>query len=143
MSETKLVDLIQKQIIVEESFVKTADKLMEQVHNVAARLLLMEMQKDSEKHAMILRGILDVIKQKKTAPLWAYEVESYVDKEVVRREIERHIQTETSMLNQVKEEMKETRDEGIRLLLEHIGDDEEKHHKILEAIIAQYYKLKP
>ncbi len=29
MSQTKLVDLIQKQIIVEESFVKTADKLME------------------------------------------------------------------------------------------------------------------
>ncbi len=47
------------------------------------------------------------------------------------------------MLNQVKEEMKETRDEGIRLLLEHIGDYEEKHHKILEAIIVQYYKIKP
>ncbi|MFP3985539.1 MAG: ferritin family protein [Candidatus Bathyarchaeia archaeon] len=143
MSQETLVDLIKQQIAVEKNFVATISKELRNIHNVAAKLLLLETQKDSEKHALILEGILDVISQKDAKPLWDTLLDSYVDKIVVRKNLENHIKTETTMLEHIKKEMKETKDEGIRLLLEHIASDEEKHHKILQTVIKNAYKIKP
>jgi len=47
------------------------------------------------------------------------------------------------MLGLIKKEIKETKDEGVRLLLEHIASDEEKHHKILQTVVKQTYKINP
>ena len=143
MSQKKLVELIKKQIKIEKNFVTTVDEQIKNMHNVAAKLLLLETQKDSEKHAMILKGILDVIVQKDAKPLWDTLLDSYIDKVVIRRALDNHIKTEIEMLKHIKKETEETKDEGIKLLLEHIANDEEKHHKILQTIIKQAYKIKP
>jgi rubrerythrin len=143
MPEQTLIDLIKKQIEVEKGFVTAVDKEIKNTHNVAARLLLLETQKDSEKHAMILEGILEVISKKDSKPLWDTLIESYVDKLVVKKSLENHIKTEEEMLEHIEREMKETDDEGIKLLLEHIAEDEKKHHKILETVIKQAYKINP
>ncbi|MCW3985485.1 MAG: hypothetical protein NWE91_03625 [Candidatus Bathyarchaeota archaeon] len=103
----------------------------------------METQKDSEKHAMILEGILDVISQKDAKPLWDTLQDSYIDKLVLKKNLERHIKTEIAMLGLIKREIKETKDEGVRLLLEHIASDEEKHHKILQTVVKQTYIINP
>lgn len=143
MSQKKLVELIKKQIKIEKNFVTTVDEQIKNMHNVAAKLLLLETQKDSEKHALILKGILDVIVQKDAKPLWDTLLDSYIDKVVIRRALDNHIKTEIEMLKHIKKETEETKDEGIKLLLEHIANDEEKHHKILQTIIKQAYKIKP
>lgn len=143
MSKETLVKLIKEQIEIERNFVTDVDEQLKNMHNVAAKLLLLETQKDSEKHAMILKGILGVISQKDAKPLWDTLLDSYVDKIMVRKNLEKHIETETAMLEHIKKEMKETKDEGIKLLLEHIASDEEKHHKILQTVIKQAYKIKP
>lgn len=143
MSQENLVKLIKAQIKIERDFVTAVDEQIKGVHNVAARLLLLETQKDSEKHAMILEGILRVISQKDAKPLWDTLQDSYVDKLVVKRNLENHLKTETAMLEQIEKEMKETDDEGIRLLLAHIAEDEKKHHKILQTVIKEAYKIKP
>ena len=143
MSQDKLVELIKRQIQIEKDFVKTADEQMKGLHTVAARLLMLETQKDSEKHAMILEGILTVIKQKDTKPLWNTLLDSYVDKIVAKRNLEKHIKTEAAMLENIKEAMKETKDEGLKLLLEHIGHDEKKHHEIIQTVLKQAYKISP
>lgn len=142
MSQT-LEQLVKEQIKIERNFVTAIEKEIKDVHNVAARLLLLETQKDSEKHAIILEGILKVISQKGARPLWDTLQDSYVDKLVVRKNLEDHIKTETAMLNHIQKEMNETKDEGIRLLLEHIANDEKKHHKILETVIKEVYKISP
>ena len=143
MLKETLVKLIKEQIEIERNFVTDVDEQLKNMHNVAAKLLLLETQKDSEKHAMILKGILGVISQKDAKPLWDTLLDSYVDKIMVRKNLEKHIETETAMLEHIKKEMKETKDEGIKLLLEHIASDEEKHHKILQTVIKQAYKIKP
>lgn len=143
MSQEKLVKLVKEQIKIEENFVTAVEEEIKNIHNVAAKLLLLETQKDSDKHAMILEGILKVISQRDTRPLWDTLQDSYVDKLVVKRNLERHIKTEKAMLEHVETEMKETKDEGIRLLLEHIASDERKHHKILQTVIKEAYKIKP
>lgn len=143
MSEEGLVKLIKGQIKLEKDFVVAVEKQIQSVHNVAAKLLLLETQKDSEKHALILEGILKVIGQKDAKPLWDTALDSYIDKTIVKRTLEKHVQTEIAMLEQVEREKKETNDEGIKLLLEHIASDEKKHHEILQTVIKQAYKIKP
>ncbi len=143
MSQETLEKLVTEQIKVERSFVTAVEKEIKDVRNVAARLLLLETQKDSEKHAIILEGILKVISQKDAKPLWDTLQDSYVDELVVKRSLENHIKTEMVMLGHIEKEMKATKDDGIRLLLEHIASDEKKHHKILETVIKQSYKIKP
>jgi len=143
MPEDGLVKLLREQLKVERNFVVTVEKLIKNVHNVAAKLLLLETQKDSEKHAMILEGILKVISQEDAKPLWGTLLDSYVDKLVVKTNLERHIKTEKAMIDLVEKEIKGTKDEGIKLLLEHIASDEKKHHEILQTVIKQAYKIKP
>ncbi len=143
MSQTTLVKLLQQQIKLERNFVSKVSEQIKTTHNAAAKLLLMETQKDSEKHAMILEGILDAINKKDAKTLWNTLLDSYVDKIVVKRSLEDHIRTEKTMLEHIEKTMKETKDEGIKLLLEHIANDERKHHEILQTVIREAYKIKP
>ena len=143
MSQETLVELIREQIRLERGFVASVETEIKNIHSVAARLLLLETLKDSEKHAMILEGILSVISVKDAKPLWDTLQDSYVDKLVVKRNLERHLKTEKQMLEHIKKETSKTDDEGVKLLLEHIAEDERKHHKILETVIREAYKIKP
>jgi len=58
----KLIPLIKKQITIEKEHVKRITELEKKVRNAAAKLLLLEMRLDSEKHAGILTGILETLK---------------------------------------------------------------------------------
>ena len=143
MASERLVRLVEEQVRIEEHFIESIEEELKNMHNVAAKLLLLETQKDSEKHALILKGILEVISKKDATPLWEDLLHSYAEKEVVRRNLEGHIKTEMKMFEQVNQVIKETTDEGIKLLLEHISEDEKKHHKILQTVIQEAYKIKP
>jgi bacterioferritin (cytochrome b1) len=143
LTEHTLVDLLKEQLKIEKNFVTAIDSEIESVHNVAARLLLLETKKDSEKHALIIEGILQTLKKGERKPLWDTLQDSYVDKMVVKRNLEKHVKTETAMLEHIEKELKEAKDEGIQLLLEHIAEDEKKHHKILQTVIKEAYKIKP
>ena len=84
MSEETLESLIKKQITIEKNFVATVQEQIDAVHNAAARLLLLETQKDSEKHALILEGILQVISQTDAKPLWDTLIDGYIDRIVFK-----------------------------------------------------------
>lgn len=106
------------------------NELMKKVDTAAAQLLLLEMRLDSQKHANILGGILRVLKGiHPSKALWEYEIESYVDRIAVKRELENHVKMETEVLSHVEKEIGHTKDEGLKLLLQHIAYDEKKHHK--------------
>jgi len=103
---------------------------------------LLEIRLDSQKHADILNGILEVLRGvPPSKTLWEYRIESYIDPFVVKRELESHIKREDEMLDHVEKEIKQTKDEGLKLLLQHIADDERKHHDILEAIVKHLHKI--
>ena len=138
--KNRLIELIKRQIEIENQVGKSVDKQLETVENAAAKLLLTEMKYDARKHASILAGILKVIADSDSL-LWETKIDSYVDKEVVKRELQRHIDIEQDTLNLVKEEIKQTDDEGIKLLLGHIAEDEDRHHKLLRTIVSNSYKI--
>jgi len=138
-----VIELVKRQKQSEESMVKAVEALEDKVHNAAARLLLAELRLDSGKHADICQEILNVAEKAKPVNLWDARIESYVDMQVVKRELERHIKLEESMLKDVERIISETKDEAIKLLFTHITEDERKHHKNIQLIIKRSYTLAP
>lgn len=140
----ELIQLIKKQIGIEKEHVVRIGKLLKKADTAAAQLLLLEMQLDSKKHASMLAGILKVLKgQPSSKALWEYKIDTYVDRLVVKRELEEHVKMETEVLQHVEKEIAQTKDEGLKLLLQHIADDEKKHHKILETIVKHSHQINP
>jgi hypothetical protein len=72
---------------------------------------------------------------------WEFTIDVEADKRTVKRELEEHVKAETKMIRQIHEEMKKTKDEALKLILNHFLDDENKHHKSLEIIINKAYKM--
>lgn len=147
MSKTNLVDKIQAHIKLEKDMTKKIKKLEEATTSLAAKLFLAEMRFDTEKHAKILQTMLDLMKQQEpkvaSETLWDTKIHSYVDTVVAKKMLQDHVEVETNMLNRVEEEMKKTTDDALKLLFEHIADDEKKHHTIMETILKKAYKMGP
>lgn len=137
----KLIDLIKKQKAIEDQVSKTMERQLETVNTMAGRLLLTEMKYDAQKHSAILQGILDAVENNSETRLWDHRIHSYVDKIVAKKELEKHIVIEKTTLDMAKEEMKHTDDEGIKLLLRHIAEDEDRHHALLKTIVDNSYKI--
>lgn len=140
----RLIELIRAQIEVEKENVRQVTETEKKVDNAAAKLSLLEIRLDSQKHADILNGILEVLSGvPPSQTLWEYRISSYIDPFLVKGELESHEEREARMIDHVEEEIKQTKDEGIKLLLQHVLEDERKHHKILETIVKHLHKVNP
>lgn len=143
-TKEKLVQLIKKQIQVEKINVKQVGETERKVGNAAAKLLLHVIGLDSQKHADILNGIVKVLAEiPPSKTLWEHKLESYVDPLVVKRELENHMKREAEMITHIENEMRQTKDEGLKQLLQHILEDEKKHHEILETVTRNLHKINP
>jgi hypothetical protein len=113
------------------------------VHYEAARLLLTELRLDSTKHARICEQILKIADKTKPDRLWDARIDSYVDMQVMKKELEKHVRLEDDMLKDVEKIIASTKDEALKLLFTHIAEDEKKHHKNVELVIKKSYMLSP
>jgi len=138
-TEKTLSNLIEEQIKLEKEIANKFRILEGRVDSTAARLLIREMQLDTKKHAEILEAALKVIGGPKS--FWEITIDVEADKRTVKRELEEHVKAEGTMMRQIDEEMKKTKDEALKLLLNHFLEDEKKHHKSLEIIINKAYKM--
>ena len=146
-SEKDLVDKVQAHIKLEKNTARMIKKLEKATANLAARLFLAEMRFDTDKHAKILQTMLDLMKQREpemaSKTLWDTKIHSYVDTLVAKKMLEDHVKVEAKMLKLVEEEMEKTKDDALKLLFEHVADDEKKHHKIMKAILKKAYEMGP
>jgi rubrerythrin len=134
-----LADLIREQIQLEKETAKKFDTLESRLDSPAARLLIREIQLDTEKHAEILESALKLMDGPKS--FWEFAVDIDADKRVVKKELEDHIKAEERMMLQIEEELKKTDDEALRLLLKHFAEDERKHHGNLKIILGKAYGI--
>jgi rubrerythrin len=102
---------------------------------------LTEMQLDTSKHARIFKELLNTVEKAPPVHLWDYRIASYVDSLVVKKALESHLKVELKMLKEVEKIIKATKDEALKLLLEHIAADERKHHEIIQTILRKSYVL--
>jgi rubrerythrin len=138
----KLIDLVKEQIEVEERSVHRLSETEKKVNTPAAKVFLMEMRLDSQKHIGILNEVLEIIyRTPGSKSSWDYLKHEYMDTVNMKRELEDHMKIEDEMMSHLKEESGQTKDEGIKLLLQHIADDEKKHHEILQMILHHSYEI--
>lgn len=134
-------DMIRRHIKFEESTAKACAALSKKVDTAAAKMLLTEMQLDTSKHALIFKELLDTVEKAPPVHLWDYRIASYVDSLVVKKALESHLKVELKMLKEVEKIIKATKDEALKLLLEHIAADERKHHEIIQTVLRKSYVL--
>ena len=140
--ESRLLQLIKQQIDVEGDHVKSVNVLRNKVGIAAARLLLLEMRLDSEKHIAILTEMLEVLKKAHPQTfLWDHVMEEYVDETLVKREFEDHVKKEDSVIAHLKDEVKHTNDEALKMLFQDMEDDEKKNNHLLEILVRNLYKM--
>ena len=142
-AEDSVVELVKKQKRAEEAMVKVLEGLEGKVHNEAAKLLIAELRLDSTKHARICEQILKIAEKTKPDRLWDARIDSYVDMQVMKRELEKHVKAEDDMLRDVEKVIASTKDEALKLMFTHIAEDEKKHHKNVELVIKKSYALSP
>ena len=142
-SQGSFIEMLRVHMKAEAYMIQVCAELEKKVHTAAAKLLLAEMRLDSVKHEGILREILNVIEKQPSPPpetkLWDYRIESFVDMEVARKELQRHVNVEADMLHDIENVIKATPDEALKVLLSHIAEDEKKHNKNIELIIKKSY----
>jgi rubrerythrin len=80
----RLIELIKKQIEIERENVRQVNETEKKVDNAASKLSLLEIRLDSQKHADILSGILEVLNDVPSSEtLWEHRISSYIDPFVV------------------------------------------------------------
>jgi len=143
-SNSELIGMLKAHKKFEANMVNLVANLEGKVHTRAAKLLLAEMRLDSRKHEAILDEVLNTLEDKpQPKQLWETRIESYVDMQVMKQELEKHMQLEADMLRDAEKEIRETQDEALKTLLTHIAEDEKKHHKNIELIIRKSYAFAP
>jgi rubrerythrin len=135
MDRDKLVKLFEAQIEIEEKAIKAYEDAMEMISNFAFKLVFEELLMDSRKH----KRIFEVLKQNLALPPsdWDLAVSQKIGEYVSPNELEKHIKLEEGMIDVLKKQTKTVEDETIRRLLEHVLEDENRHHSVLKKLIKQ------
>ena len=138
----ELIDLIQEQIQIEKESVARLSETEQKVGTGAAKLLLVEMRCDSQKHASVLEAVVEALGDNQSSkPLWQRAFSGFADPIIVKREIENHKALSRSMAAHIEKEMGKTDDEGVRTLLQHLSQDEKRHNEILDMIVQRRYEV--
>jgi rubrerythrin len=141
-SHKELVDLIRDQIEIERESAERLTETEQKVGTGAAKLLLIEMRCDSQKHAAVLEAVLEALNgDESSKPLWQQAFSGFVDPIIVKREIENHKTLGKSMVAHIQNEMSRTNDEAVRTLLQHLTEDEKRHGEILDTIAQRCYSI--
>jgi rubrerythrin len=141
-SHRELVDLIREQVEIEKESAARLGETEQKVGTGAAKLLLVEMRCDSQKHAAILEAILEALKGAQSSKsLWQQAFSGFADPIIVKREIENHKTLGKSMIAHIQREMSKTDDEAVRTLLHHLTEDEKRHSEILDTIAQRCYSM--
>jgi len=141
-SKPKLIEVLKTQIRLERKAAKACTEKEKMLDNPVAKSLLHEIRLDSLKHAIILQSLADAL-QKRPLNLWSYGIKKYVDSLAVRKALEEHVAIEQTMLEYTESILRQVEDEGARVILQHILEDEKKHHQALKTILARSFRVGP
>jgi len=117
----------------EEDYSVSLAASVQGLRNVAIRELLSSIASDSKKHAGFYAAISVLLK--KESPLISEE--EYEDLEDV---IEKHIETESKMVQQVRQLLKAEKDSRVKQLLQEIYADEARHHALMKNLLDAVIK---
>jgi len=125
--DKELIDFFREQGKLENQIVKSINKALEKLKNPVVASVLKGISLDSVKHADMYKAAESIV----TVAPAITEDELKRLNEVVKS----HIDEEEKVISRLQEIIKKTRDKKIKLLLESIAADEQRHHELLRTIM--------
>lgn len=131
----KLIEILQKQMDIEESTLSELVEAEESVTEPAVRLILMELRLDTWRHKKLLEGIIEILD---TTPCdtWSAKVQRYIDRVKLGRTLESVLVGEGQMIEYLEQAILEVDDPLAIAIFERLKDDEERHDKDLREVIT-------
>ncbi len=135
MDRDKLAKIFDSQIKIEEKAIKAYEDAMGMIGSFSFKLVFEELMMDSTKH----KRIFEVLKQNIMLPPseWDAAVNHKIGEYVSPIELEKHIKLEEAMIELLKKNIKTVDDEAVRRMLEHVLEDEHRHHTVIKKLISQ------
>jgi hypothetical protein len=131
-------ELLKKHLQLEKKTSDLLQRSQQKLTNLPAKLMIESIRQDTIKHIKIIKAVLHKVNEEKKPT--SSKLHKWTDMKVAMEELKKHIELEELMLKHVKKEKNKTQDSVIQYLLEHIIEDEKRHHKIFKNIIKGYQK---
>ncbi len=122
------MEFLKEQVTVEKEIVKSLNESLAEIGNPTIKGVLKGMSLDSEKHAELYASALRLINP-------CSDLLAKGDLEKQKQLIEKHMQTESGLIQKLKKVLRNVKDPRIKLLLSAILKDEEEHHDFLRETL--------
>jgi rubrerythrin len=127
-TKDKLLSFIKEQIKVENEIVDSLNKGLVNIENPAVKGTLKGISLDSLKHAQMYASAINLLTKAPKA-LTQKQLDSQ------KALVEKHIQIEAVLIERISEQIPNTKDEKVKLLLNAILEDEKRHHALLQRVL--------
>jgi len=123
----ELFNFFKKQIELENKIVEMAKKTVQDIQNVLVKELILGIALDSEKHANLLEGAIELLKH--TRPFIGPE-----ERRKLAEDIKTHIKLEEEAIKTYQELVTKVEHDKLKLILNYLIEDEKRHHRLLTRI---------
>jgi len=128
LSKEDMSRFFEKQAFVENEIVRSIDKALVKIKNPAVKGVLRGISLDSVKHAEMYKAAIELLSSVPPAL-------SQAEFDELLKFVKKHIAEEEKAILSMEEVMNQVEDEKVKLLLEAIFSDEQRHHKLLKEIM--------
>ena len=131
----KLKSAVQRLIKTEEEVIDLTGKAIAGAENTTVKYLLQAIQHDSRKHADLGRAALEILEFK--------AIVGTKERKEVWELVKKHSEMEKKHRELVAEIKYLTKTPALQYIFEQIGEDEKKHHMILETLMTKRFEKDP
>jgi rubrerythrin len=128
LSKEDMSRFFEKQVLVENEIVSSINQALVKIKNPAVKGVLKGISLDSVKHAEMYKAAIELLSSVPPALTQA-------EFDELLKFIKKHIAEEEKAILSMEEVMNQVKDEKVKLLLEAIFSDEQRHHKLLNEIM--------
>ena len=128
LSKEDISRFFEKQVFLENEIVNSINKALVKVRNPAVKGVLKGISLDSVKHAEMYKAAIELLSSVPPA-LTQQEFDE------LTKFVKKHITEEEKAILSMEEVINHVEDEKVKLLLEAIFSDEQRHHKLLNEIM--------
>jgi rubrerythrin len=128
LSKEDMSRFFEKQALVENEIVSSINQALVKIKNPAVKGVLKGISLDSVKHAEMYKAAIELLSSVPPA-LTQAEFDELLEF------VKKHIAEEEKAILSMEEVMNQVKDEKVKLLLEAIFSDEQRHHELLNEIM--------
>lgn len=128
LSKEETIKFFEKQVFLENKIVKSINKALLKIRNPVVRGVLKGISLDSVKHGEMYKAAIELLS---TVP------PALTQKELdeLYKIVKKHIAEEEKTILSMEEVISHVEDEKVKLLIEAIFSDEQRHHKLLNTVM--------